>query len=62
MVLEAKCPKCSRRAEMDFDTQEINCRFCGFHALYEEYLEIMKGRAEVMADDFQATSDKNHFD
>lgn len=61
MVLEAKCPECSRRAEMDIDTQEINCRFCGFHALYDEYLEIMRGRAEVMADEFQATSDKKPF-
>ena len=61
MVLEAKCPECSRGAEMDDDTQEINCRYCGFHASYDEYLEKMKGRAEVMADEFAATSDKRPF-
>ncbi len=61
MVLEAKCPECSKRAEMDDDTQDINCRYCGFHASYDEYVEIMKGRAEVMANDFVTTSEKRPF-
>ncbi|MFZ0511499.1 MAG: zinc-domain-containing protein [Candidatus Nitrosopolaris sp.] len=61
MVLEAKCPECARRADLDDDTKEVNCSHCGFHALYDEYIEIMKGRAAVMADDFQTNSDRRPF-
>jgi DNA-directed RNA polymerase subunit RPC12/RpoP len=61
MVLEAKCPKCTRRAELDDDMKEVNCSHCGFHALYDEYIEVMKGRAAVMADEFQTNSDRRAF-
>lgn len=58
MVLEAKCPECGRRAEVDDDMTEVKCKQCGFHALYEEYIEIMKGKAVNMADDFQMNWDR----
>ena len=58
MVLEAKCPECGRRAEVDDDMTEVQCKQCGFHALYEEYIEIMKGKAVNMADDFQMNWDR----
>jgi len=61
MVLDAKCPECARRAELDDDMKEVNCSHCGFHALYDEYIEMMKGRAAVMADDFQTNSDRRAF-
>ena len=61
MALEAKCPECSGRANLDDEMKEVNCSHCGFHALYEEYIEIMKGRATVMADDFQTNTDKRPF-
>jgi DNA-directed RNA polymerase subunit RPC12/RpoP len=61
MVLEAKCPECARRAELDENMKEVNCSHCGFHALYDEYIEIMKGRAAVMADEFQTNSDRRAF-
>ena len=58
VVLEAKCPECGRRAEVDDDMTEVKCKQCGFHALYEEYIEIMKGKAVNMADDFQMNWDR----
>jgi DNA-directed RNA polymerase subunit RPC12/RpoP len=61
MALEAKCPKCACRADLDDDMKEVNCNHCGFHALYDEYIEIMKDRAAVMGDDFQANSDRRPF-
>ncbi|MGB7952699.1 MAG: zinc-domain-containing protein [Candidatus Nitrosopolaris sp.] len=61
MALEAKCPECARRADLDDDMKEVNCNHCGFHARYDEYIEIMKGRAAVMGDDFQANSDRRAF-
>ena len=53
MVIEAKCPQCGKRAETKEDMSEVQCKQCGFHVLYDEYIEIMRGRAENMADDFQ---------
>ncbi|MGA8912097.1 MAG: zinc-domain-containing protein [Nitrososphaeraceae archaeon] len=53
MVLEAKCPDCGKRAEVDDDMGEVKCKQCGFNASYDEYIEIMKGKAVTMADDFQ---------
>jgi DNA-directed RNA polymerase subunit RPC12/RpoP len=58
VVLEAKCPECGRRAEVDDDMTEVKCKQCGFRALYEEYIEIMKGKAVNMADDFQMNWDR----
>ncbi len=53
MVIEAKCPQCGKRAEIKEDMSEVECKQCGSHVLYDEYIEIMKGRAVSMADDFQ---------
>jgi DNA-directed RNA polymerase subunit RPC12/RpoP len=61
MVLEAKCPECGRKAALDDDSNEVSCSYCGFRALYDEYIEIMKARATVMTDDFQTNSDKRPF-
>ena len=55
MVIEAKCPQCGKRAEINEGMSEVECKQCGFHVLYDEYIEIMKGRAVNMADDFQST-------
>ena len=58
MPLEAKCPSCRRRAEVDDNMNYVNCKHCSFSASYDEYIEIMKGRAVQMADDLQANWDK----
>jgi DNA-directed RNA polymerase subunit RPC12/RpoP len=58
MVLEAKCPECDKRAEVDEEMIEVNCKHCGFRARYDEYVEIMKGRAVSMTDDFQMNWDR----
>ena len=59
MVLEAKCPKCDKRAEVDEEMIEVNCKHCGFRARYDEYVEIMKGRAVSITDDFQMNWDRH---
>jgi predicted nucleic-acid-binding Zn-ribbon protein len=58
MSLEAKCPSCGGKAEVDDNMINVNCRQCGFTASYDEYIEIMKGRAVQMADDLQTNWDK----
>ena len=60
-VLEAKCPECGRKAEVDDEMENVKCGHCGYSATYEEYLEVMKGKAVMMADDFQMNWEKNPF-
>jgi ribosomal protein S27E len=56
MVLEAKCPQCDKRAEVNDDMSRVKCKYCGFDLSYDEYIEVMKGKAVTMADDFQMNS------
>ena len=53
MILEAKCPDCGKRAEVSDDMSEVKCKECGFHVSYDEYIEMMKGKALSLADDFR---------
>jgi len=61
MILEAKCPDCGKRAEVSDDMLEVKCKVCGFHVSYDEYIEMMKGKALSMADDFQMNSDRRPY-
>jgi hypothetical protein len=40
---------------------EVRCRYCGFFALYDDYIEIMKGKAVDISDNFQMNWDRNPF-
>lgn len=60
-MLEAKCPDCRKRAEVNDEMSEVNCKNCGFFASYDDYIEIMKGKAVDISDNFQMNSDKNPF-
>jgi DNA-directed RNA polymerase subunit RPC12/RpoP len=53
MVLEAKCPQCMRKAEVDDEMTEVKCKCCGFQISYDQYIEIMKSKAMSMANDIQ---------
>ena len=58
-MVEARCPTCNQKAEVNDEMTEVKCRHCGFVATYDEYIEIMKGKAIDMADNFQMSWDKN---
>lgn len=60
-MLEAKCPQCGKRAEVNNDMSKVECRHCGFSAFYDDYIEIMKGKAVDIADNFQMNWDRNPF-
>lgn len=51
-MLEAKCPNCSKHAEVDDDLSFVDCRYCNYHESYENYIETMRGKVENMADNF----------
>ena len=53
-MLEAKCPNCLSRAEVDDDLSFVECKKCDYHDTYENYIETMRDKAENMANDFQS--------
>jgi ribosomal protein L37E len=60
-MLEAKCPECGKKAQVDDEMSKVECAHCGFSRSYDEYIEIMKGKAVDIADNFQANWDRNPF-
>ena len=60
-MLDAKCPQCGKKAQVDDEMSEVKCSHCGFSASYDDYIEIMKGKAADIADNYQATWDRNPF-
>ena len=58
-MLEARCPECGKKAQVDDEMSKVTCRHCGFAAGYDEYIEIMKGKALTLSDDYQMNLDKN---
>ena len=52
-LLDAKCPKCNNKAQVSDDMNTIHCKNCGYSDNYENYMEIMKSKAENMADNYQ---------
>lgn len=60
-MLEAKCPRCGKKAEVNEGMSEVKCSHCGFSATYDDYIEIMKGKVVDIADNFQASWDRNPF-
>jgi hypothetical protein len=60
-MLEAKCPACGKKAEVNDEMTEVKCGHCGFFASYDDYIEIMKGKAVDISDNFQMSWDRNPF-
>jgi hypothetical protein len=49
------------KAKLDEDMTKVDCSHCGFSSSYDSYLETMKGIAQNMSDDFQASVNKSGF-
>lgn len=60
-MLEARCPECGKKALVNDEMSEVKCSHCGFTATYDDYIEIMKGKAVDIADNFQSGWDRNPF-
>ena len=60
-MLEAKCPKCDKKAEVNDEMTEVTCSYCLTKISYEGYLEIMKEKALNMGIEFQNNWDKNPY-
>ena len=60
-MLDAKCPKCDKTAQVNDDMTEVTCSYCLTKISYEEYIEIMKEKALNMGIEFHNNLDKNPF-
>ena len=60
-MLEAKCPVCGKRGEVNEEMTEVRCKNCGFFASYDDYIGIMKGKAVDISDNFQLNWDKSPY-
>jgi DNA-directed RNA polymerase subunit RPC12/RpoP len=52
-MLEAKCPRCSKHAQVDNELSFVECNNCNYRDTYENYIETMKEKVEEMAFDYQ---------
>jgi ribosomal protein S27E len=52
-LLDAKCPKCDNKAQVNEEMTAVKCENCGYLDNYENYINTMKSKAENMADNFQ---------
>ncbi len=50
--MDARCPKCEKKAVLDDEMKRVTCPYCNFEAVYDDYLEIMKDNAVNMAADY----------
>ncbi|MFB3047529.1 MAG: zinc-domain-containing protein [Nitrosopumilaceae archaeon] len=50
--MDARCPKCEKKAVLDDEMKRVTCPHCNFEAVYDDYLEIMKDNAVNMAADY----------
>ncbi len=50
--MDARCPKCEKKAVLDVEMKSVKCSHCNFEGLYDDYLEIMKDNAINMAADY----------
>ncbi len=51
--MDAKCPQCDRVAVLDDEMKNVKCPKCGFEAKYDDYLNLMKEKVGIMAENFR---------
>ena len=61
VMLDAKCPECGKKAQVNDEMSEVRCGNCGFSSTYDDYIETMKGKAVDIADNYQTNLDRNPF-
>lgn len=59
--MDARCVNCNKKADYNIEKNNIVCQHCGLELSYDEYIEQMKEKATSLADNFQASWDKQGF-
>jgi DNA-directed RNA polymerase subunit RPC12/RpoP len=61
VVLQAKCPNCEEKVEIDDETTSAKCHFCGLNLSYEAYIELMKERVTNLVTNFQSSPENDPY-
>ena len=40
--MDAKCPNCEMRAEVNDEMTKVKCKFCGYEDIFNEYMKKME--------------------
>jgi hypothetical protein len=56
--MDAKCPNCERKAQVNEELSRVKCDFCGYEDTFDEYMKKMEERAGGIVSDYQ---EKNLF-
>ncbi len=51
--MDAKCPKCEKKAQVSEDMKSVSCSHCGYGEDFDAYMERMKERVTNLVSDFQ---------
>ena len=51
--MDAKCPKCERKAQVNEDTTKVKCTYCGYEDTFDAYMEHMKERVGGIVTNFK---------
>jgi len=51
--MDAKCPKCEKKAQVSEDMKRVSCSHCGYGEDFDAYMERMKERVTNLVSDFQ---------
>ena len=56
-LLDAKCPKCEKKAQVNENMTKVKCANCGYDATFDEYIEQMKERVGSIVTDFRDSNE-----
>jgi len=51
--MDAKCPKCEKKAQVSEDMTKVRCTFCGYENTFDAYMEQMKERVGSIVINFK---------
>jgi Zn ribbon nucleic-acid-binding protein len=51
--MDAKCPKCEKKADVNEDMTRVKCTYCGYDATFDEYMEEMRERVGSIVTNFR---------
>jgi hypothetical protein len=51
--MDAKCPRCEKKADVNEHMTRVKCTYCGYDATFDEYMEEMKERVGSIVTNFR---------
>jgi hypothetical protein len=57
--MDAKCPKCEKKANVNDDMTRVKCPFCGYEDTFDAYMEYMKERVGGIVTNFKDFVNEN---